>query len=306
MITSRDILILRAVAEHYCITTRQIRLLCFEPGTDSDGRIARRRLNTLLRAGWIAKNTMAVVHPDLPVPSAVYTPTTAGLERLVLETGDISWRLKAAQKPQWQNLAHWTRLTDFRICLQQAFSQPGEVRLEQFINEFDVVPASAPSRLYTVVTTQPYRIVNCPDAAFVLRKGTTTRAIYVEVETGSNAPRTAARKSQGYYQLAQQKLHLKHFPGAMDSFGVLCVAPDARYRDSYRRAFRTQPGAALWKFVAMTDLEQKTLLQASIFYPADDGQPVPLVPTPTTIASPVIFAPVRNEIATDQAMEMKS
>lgn len=285
MITSRDLLILRAVAEHYCVTTRQVRQLCFAPGTDPDGRIARRRLNTLVQAGWIIKNTMAVTHPDLPVPSAVYSPTQAGLERLVLETSDVTWRLKASQKPQWQNLVHWTRLTDFRICLSQAFHLRDDVALERFVNEFDHVQAGQPSRLYSIVATHPHRIFNCPDAAFVIRLGALRRVIYLEVETGANAPRTAARKSQGYYHLAQQKLHWKLFPGTMESFGVLCVAPDARYRDAYRRAFLNQPGVTLWKFVSFTDLTPNSILGKSIYYPAETSEPVSLVPS--TITPPV-------------------
>jgi hypothetical protein len=283
MITDRDLAILRFIATHFAVTAAQVKRHCVGDAKDQDGRITRRRLNVLVHGRLIQRARCEVVNPVHGFTSSVYFPARPGLELLAMRTSNPEWLKTPTQKPPWQNLRHWTILSDVRLMLYQAVTQQTRVTMPTFLNEFDVINPGARQpeqryRLWTLCATTPRRIVCCPDAAFLLQLNTAQRALYVELETGANAPqKAAAEKSPGYAALAEQRLHWRHFPGSMDTFGVLCIAPDPEWRDGLRRAFRTKPGADLWKFAAITELNADTILFAPLFYPASDGPPVPLV-----------------------------
>ena len=87
----------------------------------------------------------------------------------------------------------------------------------------------------------------------------------------------AASKTPGYAAMAERRLHRRHFPQTtLDAFTVLMVAPSERRRDALRKAIATKPGAALWRFVAASDLTPERFLLDPIFHPCD-GEPVPLI-----------------------------
>jgi hypothetical protein len=284
MLTGRQITILRAVARHYTLTASQVRQLVFSPDEDKDGRITRRLLAALVGQKLLNKCRCEVVNPLHGLTCPVYYPSRQGCELLAVQTGDSGFQLTPTQTPQWQNLRHWVCLSDLRIIIDSAVQRQSTVELPAFYNEFDVVnkDAEQPSeryRLYTLFSKAPRKLCCVPDAAFALRARAerVTRAFYIEIETGSNAPQKAvAEKTPGYAALAREQLHRRHFPDALD-FRVLCFAPDTPWRDALRRAFRKNETAHLWRFAALSDVRPETILTAPIFHPAADGAPTPLV-----------------------------
>jgi hypothetical protein len=282
MLTERQRAILLAVARHYILTAAQVRRLVFRPEQDPDGRITRRLLSALYAKKLINKTHCEVVNPLHGLTCPVYYPSRLGCELLAVSTGDPSHHLVPTQHPQWQNLRHFAILSDLRILLDAAIAGQQDVIMPNFFNEFDVVnkDAAEPSsryRLYTLIEQAPRRLCCVPDAAFQLTASGAARAFYIELETGSNPPRkSAAEKSPGYSALAAQSLHRRHFPDARD-FRVLCIAPDAPWRDALRAAFRGKDGARWWKFAALTELKPEVVLHTPLFYAAEDGQPSPLV-----------------------------
>lgn len=282
MFTERQLTILKLIALHYTLTASQMRRLLFRPEQDPDGRITRRLLGSLARQQLLNKTRCEVVNPLHGLTCPVYYPSRLGCELLATTTGDARYQLTPTQTPHWSNLRHWTLLSDLRILIDAAIRRQSEVAMPAFFNEFDVVNKNAeePSeryRLYTLIAKTPKKLCCVPDAAFQLTAGGAARAFYLELETGANPPQKAsAEKAPGYAALAAGQLHRRHFPEAGD-FRVLCLAPDAPWRDTLRRAFRTKDGARVWKFAALTEIREETILHAPLFYPADDGQPTPLV-----------------------------
>jgi len=87
----------------------------------------------------------------------------------------------------------------------------------------------------------------------------------------------AARKCKGYAALAEATLHAKHFPATnVQTFTVLCVAPNSRRREALRKAFGGKVGSQLWRFAAGDELTPATFLHEPIWYPVS-GEPMPLV-----------------------------
>lgn len=282
MLTERQFAILKHVARHYTLTAAQMRRLIFAPAQDKDGRLTRRLLGTLVRMHLLNKCRCEVVNPLHGLTCPVYYPSKQGCELLAVHTGDAGLLLTPTQTPNWQNLRHWVLLTDLRMIIDAAIAQQQYVTMPAFFNEFDVVnkdetdPAQR-FRLYTLISKEPKRLCCVPDAGFALKVGAHTRAFYIELETGSNAPqKSAAEKLPGYAALAEQRRHRRHFPDAAD-FRVLCFAPDRPWRDALRKAFCQKNGAQLWRFAALTDIRADMFLQAPVFFPADDGQATPLV-----------------------------
>lgn len=284
MITDdRSFQILLLLATHYTLTASQIRRLVFRPEQDADGRQTRRLLAKLCETRLVNKTRMEVVNPTHGSTARVYFPARAGCELLAVKTGDVRFLLTPMQTPQWQNLRHWTILSDVRIAIDAAIRRQSIVEIPLWFNEFDVVNKDAERpedryRLYTVCQSEPRRIVCCPDAGFLLKKGTAAKAYYVELETGSNPlQKAAAEKTPGYVSMAAQKLHTRHFPEAAEEFGVLVFAPDAPWREALRKCFRPKEGAHLYKFAALSDLTPETFLHAPIFYLAEGDEPRSLV-----------------------------
>ena len=116
----RSFQILLLLATHYTLTASQIRRLIFRPEQDADGRQTRRLLAKLCEARLINKTRMEVVNPSYGSTARVYFPARAGCELLAVRTGDVRFLLSPTQTPQWQNLRHWTILSDVRIAMDAA------------------------------------------------------------------------------------------------------------------------------------------------------------------------------------------
>ena len=280
MITDRDSQIVEAVCRYYVLSRPQIQQLCLP--TDQTGRVTRRRLQELVSAGLLSRHRAQVQYPDTAPPGSVYYPSQKGCQLLAEQTGDERYLLTSTQCPQPHHVLHWLAVSQTHIAVDAAIACQDRVRLEGWINEWDTVNKDEvlPQkrfRLYTFLSENP-KLVCAPDAAFMLSVTGFAKVFYLEQDRStSGADHVAARKCKGYDQLAARLLHKRHFPESnVDSFSVICVAPNERRRDALRKAFKDKPGAALWRFVAGTQLAPEMLLHAPIFYSCV-GEPIPLV-----------------------------
>lgn len=262
-LTARDVLLLLFACTHYAVLSRHVRRALFPDS--KDGSAMRRRLNRLCHAGYLAKAQAEVITPGNNVGQPVYYPTRRCAEFLAVHTGDMRWLCTPTQRPYSNHLAHFVALTDLRLLLHAALAGCPSVRLEGFLNQFDVANPEAESaaeryRLYTVIhRPAPARPVVCvPDGAFGLRVVGTEflKAYYLELERGTTPPaKAAAKKSPGYAALAAENLHRRHFPEALPAFAVLVIAPHANWRRHLQREFARRPSPQLYKFAAWPELE---------------------------------------------------
>ncbi len=286
LVTPRVLDIVRCVAHYGVLTAAQIRALCY-PNIQSDGSNVRSKLRDIVDGKLLQRTRMQVVNPLSALAAPVYFSSPLGLETLACQLNDERYRLISTRAPQWQNLPHQVAVADLHILTDQAAARQNYATLERWINEFDVVNQNATNpadrfSLYTLIRETP-KLVCIPDAAFVLRVQGFRKVFYLELERATSPTgRVAAEKSPGYFALRQQLLHKKHFPDALDDFTVLVTAPDARWRDSLRKAFATKDGAAMYRFAAMPELKPESFLYERVWHPCV-GDAVPLVKPAATV-----------------------
>lgn len=281
MLTPRDHAVLASLVHYATLTRAQISRLHF--AGDDDGRVTRKRLQLLLNAKLIHRTQMQVVNPAMGAPAPVYYASREGCAFLAQERGDPRYLAYALATPQWQHLYHWVQVAETHILLDQAVAQTTGVTVEEWWGEGSIVnpEETEPTkrfRLYTMLRDQP-RLVCVPDAAFLLVKDSYRKVFYVEVDRDTTQPaqRVAARKAEGYAELAARGLHTRHFLTAnVAKFNVLIVAPSPQRREALRAAFAGKKGADLWKFAVMRDLTPTQFLAAPVWHPCV-GEPLPLV-----------------------------
>ena len=246
MITDRDISILAALVRYYVLNRQQIQRLVFP--NDPNGRITRRRLQLLVDEHLINRQNTLFCHPSA-APAPVYYPARKGCELLADHFEDQRYLLTPTASPIPHHTFHWLAVSDTHIALDEAVSREQEVKLEGWINEWDVVNKneSQPEkhfRLYTLLRETP-RLVCVPDAAIHLSFRGASKVYYLEQDPrhirnqpdcqrkngricghgGANAPSSAFSTS-----------HARSVLGAM-------VAPTPKRRDALRRAICGKPGA---------------------------------------------------------------
>jgi len=280
MLTERDLQILRALARYFVLSRPQIQRLCFPD--DESGRVTRRRLQTLFDGQYLNRMRLLVQNPQAGSAASVYYPAKKGCEVLAEHFEDERLLLTPTQSPQSHHVYHWVAVSETHLALDAAISMQVQVRLESWINEWDVVnqAESAPEkrfRLYTLLRESP-RLVCAPDAAFELSLGEHRKAFYIEQDRNtSGVKQVAASKTAGYAAMAERQTHRKHFPQTnVSTFSVLMLAPGARRRDALRKSMADKPGSQLWKFADVGDLAPEKFLFEPIFYPCQ-GEPRPLV-----------------------------
>ena len=280
MITDRDISILAALVRYYVLNRQQIQRLVFP--NDPNGRITRRRLQLLVDEHLINRQNTLFCHPSA-APAPVYYPARKGCELLADHFEDQRYLLTPTASPIPHHTFHWLAVSDTHIALDEAVSREQEVKLEGWINEWDVVNKneSQPEkhfRLYTLLRETP-RLVCVPDAAIHLSFREASKVYYLEQDRATSGTNQIANaKTAGYAAMAEQMLHRRHFPQAtLDQFSVLMVAPTPKRRDALRRAICGKPGATLWRFAAHEDIVPARLLFEPIFFTCNDDQPKPLL-----------------------------
>lgn len=279
MLTDRDIQIILAVVRYYVLNRHQIGALFFP--NDNSGRATRRRLQMLVREGYLNRASMLFCHPSAGAPSHVYFPGRKGCELLAEHLDDEHFLATPTQAPVPANIAHWVACSDTHIAFDASMQLQDEVRIEEWINEWDIVNKSESRperryRLFTLIHESP-RLVCAPDAAFLLSTQGHTAVHYLEQDRAtSGVKRVAASKCNGYAAMANRDLQTRHFDATVPSFRVLMVAPTAKRRDGLRNAFKEKPGANLWRFASVEDVTPEKVLFEPIWHPCD-GEPKPLV-----------------------------
>jgi hypothetical protein len=260
----RDLRILAFVAEHYTVTTEHVWKEIFPENLDN--KVVRRRLGALVH-----EDVLNATRPETKtlrnnVYCPVFYPSRKGLEILALETGEMKWLRVPTKPPFTQHLGHFLVLTDLRLIVGKAVAAQQLVALDHYYNQFDMTnpESEEPSerfRLHTTISKEPRQVVCVPDAAFNLGLNGVSKAFYLELENGGNPPAVAARKkAPGYAGLFEKKLHQRHFPGAVEEFTILMVAPHEGWRKELQREFSKKPQAKLYKFAARKDLTPETFL----------------------------------------------
>jgi hypothetical protein len=280
MITDRDLSILRAIARYYVLNRHQIQRLVFPE--DTHGRITRRRLQSLIEADLLSRQSMLVCNPSNGAPAPVYYPSFKGNALLAEMTGDERLLALPTQSPTMHHVWHWLAVSETHITFDQAIGLQNDIQIVEWHNEYDIVnPAeSSPElrfRLYTLLRSSP-RLICAPDAAFLLATRGHSKVFYLEQDRATTGVhQIAASKTQGYSVLAEVSGHRRHFPETtIDTFTVLMVAPNARRRDALRKVIGEKRGASLWRFASQEDMQPEKLLHAPIWYPCD-GEPASLI-----------------------------
>ena len=280
MITERDLQVLQAVVHYYCLNRQQIQRLCFPE--DSSGRVTRRRLSALVDANLLNRMKSQVYNLQAGSPSSVYYPAKRGNELMAEHFDDERLLLTPTQTPQTHHIFHWLAVAETHIALDQALERQAVVKLDGWFNEWDTVNTeeSAPERryrIYSLLRESP-RLVCAHDAAFCLTVGQFSKVFYLEQDRNtSGVKQVAASKTPGYAVMESQQAQQRHFPQAKSGgLSVLMVAPSPSRRDALRKAIKEKNGAALWKFVSVTDLSAESFLFEPIWYSCTEG-PSPLV-----------------------------
>lgn len=170
MITQRDIQVLLTLARYFVLDRPQLQRLCFP--SDTTGRVTRRRLQQLFRHELINRQRVTVDHPFRPPPGSIYFLATRGREFLAEHFGEERYRLVPVQTPRPDHVLHWIAVSETHIALDEAIDRQETVRLEEWINEWDVVNKDEADpdkrfRLYMLLRDNP-RLICAPDAAFLL------------------------------------------------------------------------------------------------------------------------------------------
>ncbi|MFO0905792.1 MAG: replication-relaxation family protein [Pirellulales bacterium] len=279
MLTARDIGILTDVNNYYVMSRVQIQRLRFS--LDKTGRLTRRRLQQLVSEGFLNRLRPMVCYPSSS-PAPVYYPARRGCEFLAEHTGDERYLGTPTLAPIPHHILHWLQVTETHLALDKALSGHDQVRVEDWINEWDIVnkDEAIPEkrfRLYTLIRENP-RLVCAPDAGFLLSAYGHSKVFYLEQDRGTSGVRQVANgKTPGYAALAERKLQTRHFRASASEFSVLLIAPTARRRDLLRAAIAEKPCAHLWRFAAEPDVTPDKIVFEPVWYACGKSDPMPLV-----------------------------
>jgi len=280
MLTERDIAILSAVVRYYILNRQQVQRLCFPH--DSNGRLTRRRLQLLVDAQLLNRQSTLFCHPMAGAAAPVYFPSRKGCDLLAEHFDDELYLTTPTQAPIPHHTLHWLAVSETHIALDEAIRLQSGAAIEGWLNEWDVCnkEESAPEkrfRLYTLIRQSP-RLICAPDAAFLLTFKGHRKIFYLEQDRNtSGVNQIASSKTPGYAAMAEQQTHRRHFPQAtIDDFSVLMIAPTPRRRDALRKAIREKLGAKLWRFAAAADVQPDKVLYAPIWHGIESA-PTPLI-----------------------------
>lgn len=286
-LTPLIIAILQSLGRYRTLTRMQIQRLHM-PDTDPGGRRTRKVLTTMRHDGVVDQTEARVVFPGKNggAPAPVYTITRKGTELLAAETKDESFLHLCTLKPNWMYLHHWIQIADFRILLDQAVVLQSYVKANNCLTEWMIANPNekSPENRYTLFTLlqENPRLVNAPDASFVLQVGGFSKGIYIEIDRAtSGINQIAASKTPGYAKMAETRKHVRHFPGVNPEipFTVLHVSPSPGRRDLVAKAIKGKPGDMLWKFASWDELTPATILHEPILRDVD-LKAMPLVRRP--------------------------
>lgn len=297
-ITDLDIALLKLLARTYVLTREQMQRFLFPDHTS--GRTTRKRLLKLKSAGLLSTHSVQVVLPGGNGAAPVYYLTRAAAELLASYYDDHTFLSILTRAPRADRVAHWIAVNDVRLTIEAAIALQQRVALEGWINEFEVINKDdSPGlqyRLQQQLREQPP--LSCsPDAAMLLSLAGHEKVFALEVDRGTSSPKqVAARKSQGYAELAVQQGHRRWFPETtLDQFAVLFMTPTKYRRDQAARQVARKPGAELWLFIDNHDLTPERFLHDAIVVNCR-GEAAPLVPVVPDATQPTPTVTTAEEI----------
>ncbi len=279
-IQQRDFMVLLILARFLILDTRKIQQLCYP--TDTSGRIARRRLLAMLKAGYIKRRVERIAgSPGGPMNH--YQIDDRGKKYIAEKQNCEKYYFKPTTLRQPQHLRHYCAVAAIAMLFEAALRVNSAVKFRAWFNEEEIINWQEPDeskhrKLFTIVQEKP-RITCEPDAAFVIEYQGAQRVCYIERERGTNGPKwVAKKKAPGYHLLQRRKLHHQHFPEvAGEDFDVLLIGESPVHRDRLRKFFREVPGKELWLFADVHDLHPETFFFEPVWYPAAQGEPLPLI-----------------------------
>ncbi|QDU10902.1 replication-relaxation family protein [Gimesia aquarii] len=267
VITDTDLQILEVLAQYYVLTREQIQR--FSAAPISSGRSVRRRLLKMSLAELIRKHRIPVALPGKNGAAPVYYLTKNGTEVLADHFNDGTYLGLPTRQPRVDRLNHWVALNETRWTIEQAIASQSEVGLERWINEWETVNKSAHEKeqfyLQTKLSENPP--LSCsPDAGFVMSLRGHKKVFYLEQDLGTSSPKQiAARKTKGYAELANRKLHRKHFPETtLDTFTILFITTTAYRSQTTAERIRTRPRPDLWLCIDQHELTPESFLYGPI------------------------------------------
>ena len=282
MLTQYHMAILKDVATKFVRSRPQIQRRCCP--NDTNGRSTRRRIDQLVRMGYLKKTRMEVVNThDGEGSMPCYSPTAKALEFLAAHTGNDWWLTLCCLTPNWQYLKHWLKVSDFKDLLELSEEARKDAIVGGWFGEWDVVnpEETVPHKRYllnTLITEKP-KLLCCPDAAFQVCFGGSKWVCYLEMDRETTGIRQlAASKSPGYAAMAEKGLHHRHFESDRDDFRILSVSYTPERRNLVMKAMKDKAGALLWRFASWTDLNPATVLYGPVWHQID-AKPGPLVKT---------------------------
>ncbi|QDT91456.1 hypothetical protein Pan161_31140 [Gimesia algae] len=289
IVTENDIQILALLAHYYVLTREQIQRLC-APHLVS-GRSLRRRITKLRQADYLFKHRVPVALPGTNGAAPVYYLTKNGAELLASYHDDGTYLATNTRNPRADLLNHWIEINNTRMMIEQAIAQQEEVVLENWINEWETVNKSDHEKehfyLQTKLSDNPP--LSCsPDAGFVLSLRGHKKVFYLEQDLGTSSPKQiAARKTKGYAELANRKLHRKHFPETtLDNFTILFITPTAYRCQTMAERIRTRPRPDLWLCIDQHDLTPESFLYGQITWNHKGERGSIVKPVSTEVVTP--------------------
>jgi len=285
VLQERDIQVLVALARYFMLNSRQIREMCF-PG-DTTGRISRRRLTSMMHAGYVRKRNLQVVSPSDGSVCPVYHLTRTGLEFLAAHLDDELLLLKPIEPSQPQHLYHYVAVAESHRLFDGAAAEQSPLVISRWCNEDEIVnpEESDPGkrRLLRTDFSDAGRVRCIPDAACVLEYRGQRAVVYIEQDRDTFFhDRVAARKSPGYRELLSRHGHRAHFPDTtLDFFYVLFLAPTKKRCDQLRKAFakknKEDQALKVYRFGSLEELNHTNLFFDPMYSCCHHDDRVPLV-----------------------------
>jgi len=287
-LTPNQLAVLKALRRYFYLRTAQIKDLVYP--RDKDCSVTRECMRRLHGIGFVRRHEPRIVEMGKMTAPPIFILTQKGGCVLAAETGDTSDLLTVEPNfSDWLSLNHYCALSSLHMTIDGAIAKQSRVKQHALYFEHEVFNAQAkePSdrfRLHTTISKMPL-VYCCPDSAFEIEFTGMRRAVFVEREMGSDMPgRVAAKKCKGYAGLHSTGLFKRHFPEARD-FRVLAVCPKPSWRDLLRKEMKDKPGAELWTFAAVEDINVEKFLSVPILYTVDRG-PLPFTPAGPSPAAP--------------------
>ena len=243
MITERDIAVLLMLARYYVPGTGCIQSSAFP---DSDGRIARRRIQTLVEAADRPDDD-EVVNPLWRARPLVYFPSRKGCD-FAEYTGDDQYLLTAIADAAAASLVPLAGGQRHAHRARRRNRSANEVSLVEWVQHGTRRtrtnrPSKKRYRIYTLIHEQP-RLVCAPDAAFL-----------PGARTFQGLPPEQDRNTSAFTKSRVQDFRLRRDGRATtaslslsnttpDGWRSPQIAPTERRRDALKRALRDKPGVA--------------------------------------------------------------